>query len=179
MVMSMALSRASGQSLVQAFVFRNVVCSLRAGARNMTVWIVLSIICVMLSPLVWLRPSRHASGKMALRMEARRMGLAMQLAPQEWPHWLSRQPPNPCAQYHRPRRGTQSASWAYWQSEPGKWLNRWREPCEDPVLLAHFDSLPGDVYKVEADAQMIALYWAEKGEPEVLHRISAVLKALA
>ena len=46
----------------------------------MTVWIVVSILAVVLSPLVWLRPSRQQSGRMALRMEARRIGLAMQLA---------------------------------------------------------------------------------------------------
>lgn len=61
----------------------------------MTVWIVVSILLVVLSPLAWLRPSRVQSGRMALRMEARRLGLAMQLAPQEWPHWLGQQPPNP------------------------------------------------------------------------------------
>ena len=55
----------------------------------MTVWIVVSILLVVLSPLAWLRPSRHQSGRMALRMEARRIGLSMQLAPQEWPHWLA------------------------------------------------------------------------------------------
>ena len=71
----------------------------------MTVWIVVSILAVVLSPLAWLRPSRHQSGRMALRMEARRMGLAMQLSPQQWPHWLKQEPPSPCAQYHRPRRG--------------------------------------------------------------------------
>lgn len=72
----------------------------------MTVWIVVSILAVVLSPLAWLRPSRRQSGQIALRMEARRMGLGMQLAPQEWPHWMDPQPPSPCAQYHRPRRGT-------------------------------------------------------------------------
>ncbi|EPN63663.1 hypothetical protein A245_11492 [Pseudomonas syringae pv. actinidiae ICMP 19096] len=40
-------------------------------------------------------------------------------------------------------------------------------------------TLPADVFKVEADNQMIALYWAERGEPEVLQRIDAMLKALA
>lgn len=145
----------------------------------MTVWIVLSIICVMLSPLVWLKPSRGSSGKMALRMQARRMGLTMQLAPQEWPHWLDRQPPDPCAQYCRPRRGRKAACWAYWQSAPGAWVNRWREPCEDEMLARHLATLPADVYKVEADSRMIALYWSEKGEPEVLQRIDEALKALA
>lgn len=145
----------------------------------MTAIVVLSIICVMLSPLVWLRPSRQQSGRMAVRMEARRLGMAMQLAPQEWPHWLAKEPPSPCAQYHRPRRGSQVACWEYWQSEPGVWLNRWREPCEDVELINHFNTLPADVFKVEADAQMIALYWGERGEPQVLQRIDAVLRALA
>ncbi|WP_296181753.1 hypothetical protein [Pseudomonas sp. UBA1879] len=145
----------------------------------MTVWIVLSIIAVVLSPLVWLRPSRSQSGRMAMRMEARRMGMAMQLIPQEWPHWLLVEPPSPCAQYHRPRVSRQPDTWTYWQTAPGEWVNQWREPCEDPRLLPHFRTLPADVYKVEAGTQLIALYWGERGEAEVLQRIAAVLKALA
>jgi hypothetical protein len=145
----------------------------------MTFWIILSIIGVMLSPLVWLRQSRQQNGRMALRMQARRMGLAMQLTAQEWPHWLSRQPPSPCAQYHRPRRSQRAKAWAYWQIEPGVWLNRWQEPCADAVLLAQFATLPADVFKVEAGQQMITLCWAERGDGDDLQRIAAVLKALA
>ncbi|WP_397452695.1 hypothetical protein [Pseudomonas sp. NA-150] len=145
----------------------------------MTVWIVLSILAAVLSPLAWLRPSRRQSGKMAIRLAARRMGLGMQLAPQEWPHWLLTEPPSPCAQYHRPRSQKQAACWVYWQTEPGVWLNRWREPCEDTQLMAQLATLPADVFKVEADQQMIALYWGERGEPEILQRIAGVLKALA
>jgi hypothetical protein len=116
---------------------------------------------------------------MALRLEARRIGLGMQLAAQEWPHWLPEEPPSPCAQYHRSRRSDQAACWVYWQTAPGIWLNQWREPCEDDLLMAQFGTLPADVFKVEAGKQMIALYWAERGESEILHRIVAVLKALA
>ena len=145
----------------------------------MTVWIVVSILAVVLSPLAWLRPSRHQSGRMALRMEARRIGLAMQLAPQEWPHWLEPEPPSPCAQYHRPRRSVKAKCWIYWQTAPGVWVNQWREVCEDEALLEHFNKLPANVFKIEADKQMIALYWGEKGEASVLQDISAVLKAFA
>jgi hypothetical protein len=145
----------------------------------MTVWIVVSILAVVLSPLAWLRPSRHQSGRMALRMEARRMGLAMQLSPQQWPHWLKQEPPSPCAQYHRPRRGKVPALWSYWQLEPGVWVNQWQEPCVDETLLAHFATLPANVYKVEADQQMIALCWGEKGEVSDLQAIDTLLKALA
>ncbi len=144
----------------------------------MTVWIILSIIAVVLSPLVWLRPSRSQSGRMAMRMQARRMGLAMQLIPQEWPHWLPTEPPSPCPQYHRPRTARAPDVWVYWQMEPGVWVNQWREPCEDPRLLEQFKTLPADVYKVDAGKQLIAVYWAERGEPEVLQHIAAVLKAL-
>jgi hypothetical protein len=149
------------------------------GSTDMTVWIVVSILLVVLSPLAWLRPSRSQSGRMALRMEARRLGLAMQLTPQDWPHWLLQQPPNPCAQYHRARRGSRPAVWSYWQKAPGVWVNQWQETCRDESLLNHFRTLPDNVYKVEADRQMIALYWGEKGEASVLQDISAVLKALA
>jgi len=145
----------------------------------MTVWIVLSILALILSPLAWLRPSRRQSGRMALRMEARRIGLGMQLAPQEWPHWLPTEPPSPCAQYHLPRSRKEPVCWVYWQTEPGVWVNQWREPCEDDALVAQLRSLPADVFKVEAGKQLIALYWAERGESEVLQRIAAVLKTLA
>jgi len=145
----------------------------------MTVWIVVSILAVVLSPLAWLRPSRRQSGLIALRMEARRMGLAMQLAPQKWPHWLGQEPPNPCPQYHRPRRSGQPVCWSYWQIAPGNWVNQWREPCVDEPLLKHFQALPAGVFKVEADKQMIALYWNERGEVSVLQDIASVLKALA
>ena len=114
-----------------------------------------------------------------MRMEARRMGLAMQLIPQDWPHWLLVQPPGTCAQYHHPRRAREPDTWVYWQMSPGQWVNQWREPCEDARLLPHLQTLPGDVYKIEAGRQLIALYWAERGETEVLQRIGAVLKALA
>lgn len=54
----------------------------------MTTWLVILLLAVMLSPLAWLMPSNRQRGKMALRLEARRLGLAMQLARQDWPHWL-------------------------------------------------------------------------------------------
>ncbi len=145
----------------------------------MTVWMVVSILALILSPLAWLRPSRNQSGRMALRMEARRMGLNMQLTQQQWPHWLPKEPPSPCAQYLRPRRQGRVDSWSYWQTAPGTWLNQWREPCADAVLNEQFSRLPDNVYKVEAGPQMISLYWGEHGETAVLQDIAAVLKALA
>lgn len=145
----------------------------------MTVWVVVSILALILSPLAWLRPSRNQSGRMALRMEARRMGLNMKLAPQQWPHWLPKEPPNPCAQFVRPRFPGRVDTWSYWQTAPGTWLNQWREPCADPVLAEQFARLPENVYKVEANPQMITLCWGERGEVAVLQDIAAVLKALA
>lgn len=44
----------------------------------MTTWLVILLLAVMLSPLAWLMPSNRQRGKMALRLEARRLGLAMQ-----------------------------------------------------------------------------------------------------
>ena len=115
---------------------------------------------------------------MAMRMEARRMGLAMQLIPQEWPHWLPVEPPSPCAQYHRPRSVRDPDVWSYWQTTPGIWVNQWRETCTDARLLTQLETLPPDVYKLEATQQLIALYWGERGDIDVLQRIAAVLKAL-
>lgn len=145
----------------------------------MTLWIVALLLLVMLSPLVWLRPSRRQSGQMALRLEARRMGLGMNLARQEWPHWLAMEPPSPCAQYHRARRGGHSDTWCYWQLAPGQWVNQWREPCVDARLQERLATLPADVFKIEANKQMVALCWGERAQPEALAQIAVVLSALA
>lgn len=145
----------------------------------MTVWVVVSILALILSPLAWLLPSRRMSGRMALRLEARRMGLNMQLAPQTWPHWLPEEPPATCAQYHQARRKGSADSWSYWQTEPGVWLNQWREPCDDARVLEQLRRLPPSVYKAEAGAQMIALCWGEREDAAVLQDVAQVLKALA
>lgn len=63
--------------------------------------------------------------------------------------------------------------------EPGVWVNQWREVCVDEKLLPYFATLPDNVYKIEADKQMIALYWGEKGEASVLKDIDTLLRALA
>ncbi|NBA93802.1 hypothetical protein [Pseudomonas sp. R5(2019)] len=145
----------------------------------MTFWLVVSILALILSPFAWLKPTRNQSGKMAVRMEARRMGLGMQLTPQEWPHWLPNEPPIQCAQYHRPRRAGRDDTWCYWQTTPGVWMNQWREPCTDTGLLTELIKLPANVYKIEAGPQMLALYWGERGDTAVLQDIAAVMKALA
>ena len=145
----------------------------------MTVWLVVSILALILSPLAWLRPSRKQSEQMSLRLAGRRIGLAMQLAPQQWPHWLEQQPPSPCPQYHRPRRKGRDDCWAYWQVSPGVWSNKWREPCEDPRLAKALAVLPSNVYMIEATTQMVALYWGERGDESVLQNIAQILEDLA
>ncbi len=145
----------------------------------MTVWVVVSILALILSPLAWLLPSRRMSGRMALRLEARRIGLAMQLAPQTWPHWLPEEPPGTCAQYHRERRKGATDTWCYWQTAPGVWLNQWREPCEDERVKAQLTRLPASVYKAEATAQMVALCWGEREDSAALQEVAQVLKTLA
>lgn len=145
----------------------------------MTGWIVILLIGVALSPLVWLRPSARQSRQMALRMAARRMGLAMQLTQHDWPHWLTCSPPKSCAQYHRGRRAGHVDTWVYWQPEAGQWLNQWREPCDDAPMLARLKTLPSDVYKAEAGRQMIALYWGERGDELDLQKVATFLADLA
>lgn len=145
----------------------------------MTGWIVVALLIVALSPLVWLVPSRRQRGQMDVRLQARRMGLTMQLARTEWPYWMSNTPPSPCPQYHHPRPRGRQDSWSYWQSAPGTWLNKWQEPCPDQALAEQLAGLPADVYQVEATPQMIALFWGERAQPDALPAIAAFLKARA
>lgn len=145
----------------------------------MSPWFVLLLLAVMLSPLAWLAPSRRQRGQMDVRLQARRMGVAMQLSPQEWPHWLPRQPPDSCPQYHCARRRGQSDSWCYWQLEPGQWVNRWREPCADQALLPRLEVLPADAFKVEATHQMLSVCWGERGGAEALQTIVDFLQRQA
>jgi hypothetical protein len=116
---------------------------------------------------------------MDVRLQARQMGVAMQLSRQEWPHWLLRQPPDSCPQYHRARQRGRVDSWCYWQLEPGQWVNKWREPCPDQALLEQLQSLPADAYKAEATAQMLSVCWGERGAREALEKIVGFLKANA
>lgn len=141
----------------------------------MTWWIVVLLVAAALSPLVWLRPSPRQRGQMEMRLAARRLGLGMQLAQQEWPHWLPDHPPASCAQYHRGRRAGRGDSWSYWQIAPGQWCNQWREPCGDEALLADLQGLPADVYKAEAGPRMIALYWGERGGEGELRQLMEFL----
>lgn len=134
-------------------------------------WLVLLVVAVVLSPLAWLAPSRGQLGAMDVRMQARRLGLSMQLSAQDWPHWLERSTPGSCAQYSRGRSSQTPPQWCYWQSQPGKWLDRWREPCTDPLLQAQLNCLPADVFKVEAGPQLLAVYWGERGGPQALQSI--------
>lgn len=142
-------------------------------------WIALLLLALVLSPLSWLVPTRRERGRMDVRLQARRMGLAMQLAREEWPYWHAQQAPNPCPQYHRARRRGHQDCWSYWQVEPGKWLNQWREPCTDASLAAQLAALPGDVFKAEASTQMVALYWGERAQPDALQKIADFLQARA
>src|SRR5450830_159072 len=89
------------------------------------------------------------------------------------------EPPGMAAPVASSERAHVPALWSYWQLEPGVWVNQWQEQCVDEKLLAHFATLPANVYKVEADRQMIALCWGEKGEVSDLQAIDALLKALA
>lgn len=145
----------------------------------MNFWIAALLLGLALSPLVWLRPSRRENRQMGHRLAARGMGLGMQLASESWPHWLAKEPPSRCAQYHRPRRRGNDDQWCYWQFAAGQWLNQWREPCLDTRLLEQFARLPSDAYKVEAGKQMIAVFWGEGAELQALENIAAVLDALA
>lgn len=147
--------------------------------NDMTPWILLVLLAFALSPLAWLVPSRRQRGQMDVRLQARRLGVAMQLSRQEWPHWLERQPPDTCPQYHRARRRGQVDTWCYWQAAPGQWVNKWREPCADKALLVQLQALPADVFKVEATAQMLALCWGERGDGEALQKIVDFLQQQA
>ena len=142
----------------------------------MNVWLVLLIVAVVLSPLAWLVPSRGQLGSMDVRQQARRMGLSMQLSREEWPHWFERTVSGSCAQFYLERRGASSRQWCYWQVEPGRWLDKWREPCLDPGLVAQLSLLPADVYKAEAGLQLVSVYWSEKSGVEMLPRIRDFLR---
>lgn len=142
-------------------------------------WIALLLLAVALSPLSWLAPSRREKAAMGLRLQARRMGLAMQLVRRDWPHWLPVEPPGSCAQYYRHRRKGHTDGWSYWQVAPGEWVNEWREPLEDGQLLERLQELPKDVYMVEAGPQVVSLYWGERGDQSDLARVSRTLERLA
>lgn len=145
----------------------------------MNAWWLLFLVAVVLSPLAWLAPSRQQSAAMQARLQARRLGLSMQLSQQDWPYWLERSAPTSCAQYYRVRSSASPAQWCFWQVSAGCWQNQWREPCADAGLLEQLQGLPVDVYKVEAGLQLLSVYWGESGGQEDLQRINTFLLKLA
>ncbi len=145
----------------------------------MNFWLIFFLVAVALSPLSWLAPSRRQQRQMDVRMHARRLGVAMQLSPQEWPYWLLLEPPHSCPQYHCARQPEQVDSWCYWQLEPGQWVNKWREPCADHALLLQLQTLPADAFKVEATEQMLSVCWGERGASAALEKIVDFLQARA
>lgn len=145
----------------------------------MTWWLVPLLIFVVLSPLTWLLPSRRQRGQMDVRLGARRQGLSMQLAPQAWPHWMDPLPPDPCPQYALPRRRRDAQEVDVWQPGAGCWVDRWRKPVNDPLLLERLAGLPADVYRLQANAQSVTAFWGEKGGEPALADVVTVLKALA
>jgi hypothetical protein len=142
----------------------------------MNLWWMLFLLAALLSPLAWLVPSRAQLGAMDVRMQARRLGLSMQLSGQDWPHWFERTVPRSCAQYFLLRKAGNLPQWCYWQVEPGTWLDKWREPCADEYLLEHLRRLPPDAYKVEAGVQLVSVYWGEKGGVQDLPQILDFLR---
>ena len=108
----------------------------------MNLWWMLFLLAVMLSPLAWLAPSRGQLGAMEVRLQARRIGLSMQLSGHDWPHWFERTVPGSCAQYFLQRSASNLSQWCYWQVEPGRWLDKWREPCVEPDMLEWLGTLP-------------------------------------
>jgi len=142
----------------------------------MLFWLIPLVLLALLGPLLWLLPKKQQGERMQLRLAARRMGIAMQLASEDWPHWMVHAP-NPCAQYQLARQHKQ-ADYCYWQDSLGQWQNQWREPCTDEHLLKNLQQLPEDVYKIEANAHKITLFWGEHGSFEALEKIIVVLKTL-
>ena len=144
----------------------------------MTWWLVPLLIFVLLSPLTWLLPSRRQRGQMDVRLAARRQGLSMQLTPQNWPHWIEPEPPDPCPQYALARRGGTVQPLDLWQIEPGRWVNQWREPIVDQALLERLAKLPADLYRLQRTPQAVIACWGERGGSEALTEVAAVLRAL-
>lgn len=144
----------------------------------MNYWLIL-LLLLLLAPLVWLIPSRRQQGQIAVRQQARRLGLGVQLSPQRWPHWVAETAPSPCPQYYRARRPGSVGQWCYWRAASGEWLDRWREPCRDPQLARALAQLPEDAYKVEATERMLAVCWGERGGEQALSGLAQVLEGLA
>jgi hypothetical protein len=142
-------------------------------------WVAFLLVLLLLSPLTWLRPSPRQRGVSDLRSEARKHGLSVQMSAQQWPRWLEPQPPRTCAQYLLNRPGTSDSRWCYWQLSAGCWVDQEREPCQDERLLPLLAALPSDAFKVEADRQLLALCWGERGTVQDLERIASLLRSCA
>lgn len=145
---------------------------------NLTwLWVALGLFLI-ISPAFWLLPSRRQQAQMQLRLAAGRLGLRVTMVRPDWPHWMQEFVAKEVAQYLWPRKNAACKDWQYWQVAPGVWHNQWREPLEEPALLAHLAHLPADVWSISAGPAAVQVTWAERGSEAELAQIGQCLKSL-
>lgn len=152
----------------------------------MTFWLVtLFVFLAMLSPIMWLRPSRRDRRLGLLRQHARQAGIGVKFA----------KPP-----LHAPPGGLVSYRWSYAQTQPGPvfllvredyasealkpfiegW--RWRVEPLRPLssearqsLLKALASLPEDALVLESERVYLTLWWGESLDIEEFTDCQAAL----
>lgn len=149
-------------------------------------FIVLAII-VVLSPLMWLRPSPGQLRRTRLRARAAAIGLRVQLVPAVDAAADEKQPdsvryllPGGDAQ-HRPligtfwilvrsgRRGWESP-WVGW-----RWLRAEAPVSVQKALTDAVERLPADVTGICCDSQGVSVYWDEQGAESQVDSIYEIL----
>ncbi len=156
----------------------------------MTLWlIILFTLLIMLSPMMWLRPSRRDRHLGQLRQQARQLGVTVKFAK---------------SPLHNPPAGLVSYRWPYPQDRPGPYFVlvrethasevlkpfdeaqgwRWRiEPLRPftgkarSCLERALEELPRDALVLESERRYLTLWWGESLSVDAFNASHAALTA--
>ncbi len=141
----------------------------------------------MISPFLAFRPSRRQKHIAALREEARRCGLRVQIVPEATADQNDRSPV--AVRYLLPwlAKTTGQTDFAHWvlvrnysRGQPSSWPDwRWfknEAPGNQRQAIAKgLSVLPGEVSGLSGDGQGLSIYWQERGGVEQVQIIAEAL----
>ncbi|MDB4837626.1 hypothetical protein OAH87_04080 [Marinomonas sp.] len=155
----------------------------------MTPLIVIFIVLSLAGSIMWVLPSRKDRDQMALRLQARKLGLNVQLTsidlPDKWDKTKETHKVAAYSYYHIKPLTSLSTSvwllpyevWKYESITEGWWSNRCLPLDQDELkALKNYSTL---ITAIKVAPEGVFLYWRESGDSESLNVLSAFIHKLA
>lgn len=151
--------------------------------------IVALIIGLVISPVLYLKPSPRQKQQMQLRQKAMELGLQVKLSPLPGSDSVKKQRTNTNMMSYRLMRSSNDVKSLSHHYQAGRSLTDhsdwvfYQTKNKAPVMLGEavlplFSSLPESVVAIESMQGFVAVYWGETGGEEQLNMIVDTLKAI-